>query len=89
MIISNSFATHLHALEAAGEEARFEEYNRRAVELGGRGGAEAGREDALVAAGVSYWSWRGDMPTADSMREAATPSALDHGRGGADIIFSK
>ena len=33
MIISNSFATHLHALEAAGEEARFEAYNRRAVEL--------------------------------------------------------
>ena len=33
MIISNSFATHLHALEAAGEGARFEDYNRRAVEL--------------------------------------------------------
>ena len=33
MIISNSFATHLHALEAASEGARFEAYNRRAVEL--------------------------------------------------------
>ena len=55
MIISNSFATHFHALEAAGEEARFEAYNRRAVELAVEARAEAGREDALVAAGVSYW----------------------------------
>ena len=54
LIISNSFATHLHALEAAGEGARFEEYNRRAVELAVEARAEAGRRDALVAAGVSY-----------------------------------
>ena len=33
IIISDSFATHFHALAAAGEGDRFEEYNRRAVEL--------------------------------------------------------
>ena len=87
MIISNSFATHRHALKAAGEEARFEAYNRRAVELAVEARAEAGREDALVAAGVSYWSWRGDMPTADSMREATRRQLSIMAEAGADIIL--
>ena len=87
MIISNSFATHFHALEAAGEEERFDAYNRRAVELAVEARAEAGREDALVAAGVSYWSWRGDMPTADSMREATRRQLSIMAEAGADIIL--
>ena len=48
MIISNSFATHFHALEAAGEEERFEAYNRQAVELAVEARAEAGREGCLL-----------------------------------------
>ena len=33
VVISNTFATHYHALEDAGVEDRFEDYNRRGVEL--------------------------------------------------------
>ena len=31
IVISNSFATHLHALQDAGEAQHFQDYNRRAV----------------------------------------------------------
>ena len=33
IIISNNFATHYYALRDAGETERFEDYNRRGVEL--------------------------------------------------------
>ena len=86
IIISNSFATHLHALAAAGEEGRFEDYNRRAVELAVEARAEAGHDGALVAAGVSYWSWRGDMPPAEQMRNATRQQLLVMAEAGADVI---
>ena len=87
VIISNSFATHLHALEAAGEDARFEDYNRRAVELAVEARAEGEYEGALVAGGISYWSWRGDMPPAERMREATTRQATIMKEAGADLIM--
>lgn len=87
LIISNSFATHLHALEAAGEDARFEDYNRRAVELAVEARAEGEYEGALVAGGISYWSWRGDMPPAERMREATTRQATIMKEAGADLIM--
>ena len=87
VIISNSFATHLHALEAAGEGARFEEYNRRAVELAVEARAEGGHGAALVAGGISYWSWRGDMPPADKMRAATARQAAIMKQAGADLIM--
>ena len=87
MVISNSFATHFHALEAAGEESRFEEYNRRAVELAVEARAMSGRDQVLVAAGVSYWSWRGDMPPAERMREATRRQLSVMAEAGADIVL--
>lgn len=87
IIISNSFATHLHALEAAGEAARFEDYNRRAVELAVEARAQSTNRDALVAAGVSYWSWRGDMPPAERMRDATTRQLAVMAEAGADIVL--
>lgn len=87
MVISNSFATHLHALEAAGEAERFEDYNRRAVELAVEAREISGQEQVLVAAGVSYWSWLGDMPPADRMREATIRQLSVMADAGADIIL--
>ena len=87
MIISNSFATHRHALAAAGEEARFEAYNRRAVELAVEARRRSGRKDALVAAGVSYWSWIGDMPPAADMRRATEEQLSIMADAGADLVL--
>ena len=87
VIISNSFATHLHALQAAGEDERFEDYNRRAVELAVEARAQGGYEHALVAGGISYWSWRGDMPPEEQMREATTRQATIMKEAGADLVM--
>ena len=87
MIISNSFATHRHALAAAGEEGRFEAYNRRAVELAVEARAHSGKPDALVAAGVSYWSWIGDMPAAADMRRSTEEQLGIMADAGADLIL--
>ena len=87
IIISDSFATHLHALAAAGEGDRFEEYNRRAVELAVEAREQVGREDALVAAGVSYWTWRGDMPGPDKMQNATRRQLSVMAEAGADVVF--
>ena len=66
VVISNSFATHLHALADAGEADRFDDYNRRAVELAveARDGSDA--PGALVGAGMSYWSWTDNPPPASA-----------------------
>ena len=87
MIISNSFATHRHALAAAGEEDRFEAYNRRAVELAVEARAESGKAGALVAAGISYWSWIGGMPTAADMRRATEEQLGFMADAGADLVL--
>ncbi len=87
IIISNSFATHRHALAAAGEEARFEAYNRRAVELAVEARSDSGKSDALVAAGISYWSWIGDMPPSTDMQAASTEQLMIMADAGADVIF--
>ena len=87
IIISDSFATHLHALAAAGEADRFEEYNRRAVELAVEAREQTGRKDALVAAGVSYWAWRGDMPAPDKMRDSTRKQLSVMAEAGADVVF--
>ena len=87
VVISNSFATHLHALADAGEADRFEDYNRRAVELAveARDGSDA--PGALVGAGMSYWSWTDNPPPAAEMRRAATRQADVMAAAGADVIM--
>ena len=86
VVISNSFATHLHALADAGEADRFGDYNRRAVELAveARDGSDA--PGALVGAGMSYWSWTDSQPPAAEMRRAATRQAKVMAAAGTDVI---
>ena len=87
VVISNSFATHRHALVDAGEADRFEDYNRRAVELAVEARDMSGATGALVGAGMSYWSWTDSPPLAAEMRRAATRQAEVMAAAGADVIM--
>ena len=87
VVISNSFATHLHALEDAGEGHRFEDYNRRAVELAVEARDVSANRDAIVGAGISYWSWTGNPPSAAQIWHAARQQAEIMGAAGADVIM--
>ncbi|MEM7170937.1 MAG: homocysteine S-methyltransferase family protein [Pseudomonadota bacterium] len=87
IVISNTFATSRHALADAGEAAHFEAYNRRGVELAKEARDRAGRPDALVAGGISYWSWSGKHPALDTLRDGVTEQAGFMVDAGADLLM--
>ena len=87
VIISNNFATHFYALRDAGVEDRFEEYNRRGVELAIEARELKQKPDALVAAGISYWSWSGDHPSLDDLRAATEGQVWLLADAGADLFI--
>ncbi len=87
LVISNSFATHLHALRDSDEAADFEAYNRRAVELAVEARDAAGQPGALVGGGMSYWSWTGNIPPAAELHDAARRQADIMARAGADVLM--
>jgi len=87
IVISNSFATHLHALRDAGEAQRFADYNRRAVELALEARDKANAPEAIVGAGISYWSWTDNLPPAADLGAAARQQADIMVAAGADVIM--
>lgn len=86
LIIANTFATHLHALEAAGVADDFEAYNRRGVELAVEARAESGVDDAVVAAGISNWTWEGEHPPLEVLVRNTTEQAAALAEGGAELL---
>lgn len=87
IIISNTFATHRQALRMAGEEERFDAYNRRSVELAVEARANVDRPDALVAGGISYWAWTGPWVEPAELSVSAGEQAAIMADAGADLIM--
>ena len=87
IIISNTFATHFHALADAGVEADFEAYNRRGVELAIEARERLDRPEVLVAGGISNWSWIDNHPPLDDLRDATERQAAIMAAAGADLLM--
>lgn len=87
LVISNTFATSRHALRDAGEEARFADYNRRAVELAVEARQNAGADTVLVAGGISYWSWSGNHPPLPELGAGVAEQAVIMRDAGADLLM--
>ena len=87
LVISNNFATHWYALADAGETDRFEAYNRRGVELAREARERTGKADALVAAGISSWSWTGNHPALEDLQSAAEKQVAFLADAGAELII--
>ncbi|MEM7123762.1 MAG: homocysteine S-methyltransferase family protein [Pseudomonadota bacterium] len=87
IVISNTFATHRHALEDAGVADQFEDYNRRAVELALEARERMATPDVLVAGGMSYWTWTDNPPTLDVLGENAAQQAAIMADAGADLLM--
>ena len=87
LVISNTFATNLHALTEAGEGDRFDDYNRRGVELAIEARTSHGNESILVAGGISYWSWSGNHPTLKDLRNSIERQATVMADAGADLLM--
>ncbi len=87
IVISNTFATHWHALRDAGVERDFEAYNRRGIELAIEARDRMGTPDVLVAGGMSYWAWSGNWQSAADIKAAAVEQAAIMGDAGADLLM--
>ncbi|MDH3681948.1 MAG: homocysteine S-methyltransferase family protein [Acidimicrobiia bacterium] len=87
LIIANTFATHRHALEAAGVAEELEAYNRRGVELAVEARAESRADDAVVAAGISNWTWEGEHPSLEVLHGNTTEQAAALAEGGAELLI--
>lgn len=90
VVISNTFSTSCQVLSDGGLADRFEELNRRGVELACEARdlarAETGIE-AAVAAGMAYWRFAGPPPSADDLRRDATLQAKIMAEAGADMFL--
>jgi S-methylmethionine-dependent homocysteine/selenocysteine methylase len=87
IIISNNFATHYYALLDAGVAERFEDYNRRGVELAIEARDSAQKENALVAGGISYWSWSGNHPSLADLKAATERQVEIIADAGAELFL--
>ncbi len=87
IVISNTFATLKSALRDAGLKEDFDAYNRRGVELACEARAALGFNTVVVAGGISHWSWSGNHPTLEELRDNATEQAAIMKEAGADLII--
>ena len=87
IIISNTFATHYHALCDAGVAENFAALNRRGVEIAIEARETQNKSEVLVAGGISYWSWTGDHPSLGKLKSAAIQQAQIMAEAGADLIM--
>ncbi len=87
VVISNNFATHYYALTDAGESDRFEDYNRRGVEIALEARRRRQRPDTLIAAGISYWSWSGNHPSLDDLATATQRQVEILANAGIDLFI--
>lgn len=86
LIIANTFATHRHALEAAGVADDFVAYNRRGTELAVEARASAGADAVVVAGGISNWTWTGSHPSLDVLRRNTADQAGALKAAGAELL---
>ena len=87
IVISNTFATHRHALSDAGVEHQFEFLNRRGVELAVEARDRMNAPEVLVAGGISYWSWSGNWLEPRDLAISAEDQAVIMARAGADLLM--
>jgi S-methylmethionine-dependent homocysteine/selenocysteine methylase len=88
MIASNTFATGRNVLQDANVAPDFEAYNRRGVELAVEARDQAGDagNHVVVAGGVSHWSFSGNHPTLEVLRENTAEQVAIMRSAGAELI---
>lgn len=87
LLITNTFATHRHVLEAAGVAEDFEALNRRGVELAIEARSAAGAEHVVVAAGISSWTFTGADPSLEVVRRNTAEQVSVLATAGAELVI--
>jgi len=87
IIISNTFATGRHNTEDAGCPEDFELLNQQGVALALQAREESGRDEVLVAAGISHWDFNNNPPTLEQLRVNVEDQAAIMAEAGAELIM--
>ncbi len=87
IVISNTFATSRNLMEDAGVLDLFEDYNRRGVVLACEARDAMGRQNVLVAGGMSHWSFSRRIPSLDDQSDGASAQAMIMKQAGADLLM--
>jgi homocysteine S-methyltransferase len=86
LIASCTFAAGQNVMNDVGRGDDFEAVNRRAVELAVAARDASGRDEVVVAGGVSNWSFSGDHPPLEQLRADTIRQAEIMRDAGADLI---
>ncbi len=87
IVISNTFATSKHLMKDADCLDDFEKVNRRSVELVVEARNNSKNPNALVAGGISHWSFTNILPSLDELKTGALEQATIMKDAGADLIM--
>lgn len=87
VVISNTFSTSRHVLQDAGLAEHFELLNRRGVELACAARTNMGAPQALVAGGITHWSFTRQHPSLTQLRSNIEEQAAIMAAAGADLIM--
>ena len=87
IVISNTFATSKHLMKDADCLDDFEKVNRRSVELVVEARNNSKNPNALVAGGISHWSFINILPSLDELKTGALEQATIMKDAGADLIM--
>lgn len=86
LIISDTYASSRHLLAHVGEDSKFEEVNRRGVELACAAREAAGRPEVTVAGSISTTQMEWSHPPVDLARRNYADQARIQAGAGADLI---
>ena len=89
VVVANTFATGANILRDVGAPERFEDVNRRAVEiaLDARAAAGPAADHVVVGAGISNWSFSGDRPDLVTLRDDTAAQAAIMRDAGAELLI--
>ena len=86
IIISNTFANSMHALEDANESENFYCLNEQGIKLAIKARKNLSKKDVLVAGGISYWTWTGRYPSLKQLSDSVFQQTKIFSDAGADLI---
>ncbi len=87
IVISNTFGATRHALDDAGLGDHFDTLNRLGVTIACEARERTRATRALVAGGISYWSWTERHPPLDQLRDDVARQAAVMAEAGADLLM--
>ncbi len=87
IIISCTFGSSRHCCRDAGIEDQFEHLTQRAVKLAVEARHNKNRAEALVAGGITHWSFTDNHPSLEQLYSNTAEQAAIMASAGADLIM--